>query len=223
MDRNMILSLLAIAVFGFLGILLLLPEGGNDGIARLPWEVSTNAQGRLRVFGFTLGETTLGEVRKVLGEEGTINLFAHPGTDNGYAVEAFFDQIYLSRLRASFVIALEADQHTLEAMYERGLRISQLGSGAKKVQLAPADVAALVQAPIRGITYLPWSSLDADTVANRFGKPAQTLTEEAGVTHWLYPEKGMDIGRDSAGGIVIQYIDPRAFADLMRPLLDFDL
>ena len=218
MDRNMILSILAIAVFGFAGILLLLPEEVDDGVARLPWQDSTDAQGRSQVFGFTLGETTLAEVRKVFGEDGKINLFTHPGTDGGYAVEAFFDQIYLSRLRADFVIALEVDQDTLEAMYQRGLRISQLGSGAKKVQLTPEDIAVLVQAPIRGITYLPWKSLDADIIARRFGEPARKLTEESGLAHWLYPEKGMDIGRDSAGGVVIQYVDPRDFADLVRPL-----
>ena len=76
MDRKMILSVLAIAVFGFAGTMLLIPEDRDDGVPRLPWLVSTDAQGRSQVFGFTLGATTLAEVREVFGEEGKINLFA---------------------------------------------------------------------------------------------------------------------------------------------------
>ena len=44
------------------------------------------------------------------------------------------------------------------------------------------------------------------------------LTEEAGVIHRLYPDKGMDIGLDSRGGVVIQYVNPAAFADAIAPL-----
>ena len=116
MDRKMILSVLAIAVFGFAGTMLLIPEDRDDGVPRLPWLVSTDAQGRSQVFGFTLGATTLAEVREVFGEEGKINLFAHPDRSDGYTAEAYFDQIYLNRLRADFVITLEADQETLDAM-----------------------------------------------------------------------------------------------------------
>ena len=218
MDRKMILSVLAIAVFGFAGTMLLIPEDRDDGVPRLPWLVSTDAQGRSQVFGFTLGVTTLAEVRDVFGEEGKINLFAHPDRPDSYTAEAYFDQIYLNRLRADFVITLEADQETLDAMYQRGLRISQLGSGDKRITLAPEDAATLGGAAIRSISYLPWKSLDAEIIERRFGNPARTLTEDTGVIHRLYPEKGMDIGLDSRGGVVIQYVNPAAFADAIAPL-----
>ena len=45
-------------------------------------------------------------------------------------------------------------------MYERGLRISQLESGGKKVKLDPADVETLLNRPIRSITYLPQARLE---------------------------------------------------------------
>lgn len=218
MDRKIILSVLAIAVFGFVGIMLLLPEERDDGVARLPWLVSVDAQGRTQVFGFTLGETTLADVREVFGDDGKINLFANPDRNDQYAVEAYFDQIYLNRLRADFVITLDADQQTLDAMYQRGLRISQLGSGDKKITLTPDDIQTLTGFPIRSISYLPWKSLDAEIIEKRFGQPSRMFTEESGVTHRLYPNKGMDIGLDSRGGVVIQYVDPGAFSALTAPL-----
>jgi hypothetical protein len=222
MDLKMMLSVLAIAVFGFIGIMLLLPENIDDDTPRLPWLVEQDDAGRTRVFGFTVGETTLGEVRKLFGEEGEINLFARLAADGhptGYAVEAYFEQIYLNRLRADFVFRLAADQSTLAPMYERGLRISQLGSGSKKVKLDPRDVETLLSLPIGSITYLPWKSLDAEIIRNRFGVPAEKRTEpETGVTHWLYPAKGMDVAIDRDGGVVIQYVNRDDFDQVTAPL-----
>jgi hypothetical protein len=224
MERNIILSLLAVAVLGSIGVWLLIPETRDDGVQRLPWLVEQNAGGRTRVFGFTLGETTLGEVRELFGEEGEINLFARldaGGNPQSYAVEAYFDDVYLNGLRADFVFALTPIQATLAAMYERGLRISQLGSGSKKVKLDPTDVGALLNAPIDSITYLPWKSLDAEIIRNRFGDPAEKRVEpETDVTHWLYPAKGMDLAIDANGGVVIQYVDRGDFDRITAPLGD---
>jgi hypothetical protein len=219
MDRKIVLYVLGAAALGFVGIMMMMPEEPSDGVARLPWLVSSDARGRTQVFGFTVDETTLGDVRAVFGEEGKINLFSHNEQENEYVVEAYFDHIYLGGLRADFVISLDADQAELKAMYERGLRISQLGSGGKKIKLAPEDIEALAGSPIRVITYLPWKSLDAEILEKRFGKPERMLTEEeTGVTHWLYPDKGMDIALDQDGGVVIQYVNPREFEELISPL-----
>ncbi len=218
MDRKIILYVLGAAALGFIGIMMLMPEERGDGVVRLPWLVSADEQGRTLVFGFTIGDTTLGEVRAAFGEEGEINLFTHPDRADRYSVEAYFDQIYLNGLRADFVITLDADQAELAAMYERGLRISQLGSGGKKVTLTPQDIEALQRSPIRVITYLPWKSLDGEILDKRFGKPDERFTEPTGVTHWLYPRKGMDIGIDRDGGVVIQYVDAREFEDLVALL-----
>lgn len=223
MDRKMFLSILAMAVFGFIGIMLLLPEENrHDDKARLPWLVDQDAEGRTRVFGLTLGKTSLGEIRALFGEEGEINLFAQLDGErqaSAYRVEAYFEQIYLNRLRADFVFTLLADQATLAQMYEHGLRISQVGSGAKKVKLDPADLEVLADLPIASITYLPWKSLDAAIIEKRFGPPREKRLEpEKGISHWLYPDKGMDLAMDKKGGVVIQYVNPGEFASLVAPL-----
>jgi len=220
MDRKIVLYVLGAVALGFIGFMMMIPEERNNGVVRLPWLVTVDPRGRTQVFGFRIGETTLADIRDALGEEGEINLFSHPAREDRYFVEVYFDQIYLEGLRADFVITLDAGQEPLKAMYERGLRISQLGSGGKKVKLAPADIDALKQHPIRAITYLPWKSLDAEILKNRFGEPTRMLREDTGVTHWLYPAKGMDIGLDENGGVVIQYVNPAEFAAIMAPLLN---
>lgn len=218
MDRKIILGVVGAALLGFFAVLLLIPPTIDDGEVRLPWRTDTNAAGQTQVFGFTLGETSLAEVRELFGQEGTINLFETPGRPERYGVEVYFEQVYLQSLRADFVITLDVDQPTLEAMYERGLRISQLGSGSKKIKLDPVDVEALLPRPIRSITYLPQARLDEPLIERRFGTPAERRTEpETGIVHWLYPERGIDIARDPKGKVVIQYVSQSDVAQLLAP------
>jgi hypothetical protein len=219
MDRKFVLSILTAAILGFFAVLLLIPPTINDGTIRLPWLVTVDPAGHTQVFGFTLGQTTLAEVRTLFADEGTINLFETRDQGEHYGVEAFFEQVYLQSLRANFVFTLDLDQATLTPMYERGLRISKVGSGARKVKLDPADVDTLLERPIRSITYLPQARLDEDLIAKRFGTPEETRTEpETGIVHWLYPERGMDIARDPKGKVVIQYVNPGDFTALLAPL-----
>jgi hypothetical protein len=42
----------------------------------------------------------------------------------------------------------------------------------------------------------------------------------AGVEHWLYPEKGLDLMLNDSGKEVLQYVAPREFATLARPFED---
>jgi hypothetical protein len=218
MDRKIILSVLAAALFGFLGIWLLLSLVPDEraGLRLYPWDVEQDAAGRTRVFGLTLGESTLADVRALLDEEGKLSLFAEP--DGRFAVEAYFDNILLSNLKADWVIPLAVSQEVLSGMYDRGLRASKLASGSRKVKLDTVDAEALATAPIRSITYLPWKSLEPRDIVGRFGEPAEKRTEDRGVVHWLYPDRHMDIARDSDGGVVIQYLNADDFKRALAPL-----
>lgn len=219
MDRKIVFSILGSALLGFFAVMLLMPPTIDDGTMRLPWRTEIDQSGRGRVFGFTLGETTLAQVREVFSEEGKINLFETPGAAETYAVEVYFEHVYLQALRADFVMTLNADQATLGEMYRRGLRISQLGSGAKKIKLDPTDVQTLLPSTIRAITYLPQAKLDQALLAKRFGEPAERVTEpETEIVHWLYPERGIDLARDPNGKVVIQYVNPTDFPSLTASL-----
>lgn len=219
MDRKYILTILIACLLGFIGAMLLMPPAVQDEKVRLPWRVTTNHHGHTQVFGFTLGETPLSEVRSFFGEEGTINLFEAPGAQTPLMVEVYFEQVYLQSLRADFVITLDVDQATLKPMYERGLRISQTESGDRRVKLDPMDVEALLARPIRSITYLPQARLDPETIEKRFGPPQESrLDPKNGIVHWLYPARGFDIARNKKGKIVIQYVNRDDFAQLIMPL-----
>jgi hypothetical protein len=219
MDRKLILSILAAAVLAFIAIMLFPGERPDEGPPRLPWDVRVDREGRTQVFGLTLGQSTLADVRALFHEEGEISLFR--SEQGHYAVESYFEQIYLSRLRADFVMTLDAPQETLAAMYEHGLRVSKLPSGSKRIKLDPVDVGTLTQAPIHHITYLPQSKLAEDLLERRFGAPAERIAEaETGIVHWIYPDKGLDLARDPKGKVVIQYVNPADVPGLVQTLRD---
>ncbi|NKN31969.1 hypothetical protein [Marichromatium bheemlicum] len=220
MDRALVPGILLAALLAVLGLALLMPDPTPPGGARLPWQVDLTTDGTTRVFGLTLGASTLAEARALFGESGELNLFrAGDAQAPRLSVEAYFSRLHLHRLRADFVLTLEIATEQLAAAYARGLRISQLPSGDKKVRLAPEDEAAFATAPIRAITYLPQARLDPALIERRFGQPAQQLVEpESGVVHHLYPEHGIDVALAADGETVIQYVAPAAFETLLAPL-----
>lgn len=223
MDRKILLSVLTGALLAFIGIWMLLSAFPDEraGIRLYPWDVSRNTADQVQVFGLTLGQSPLNALRTLLGEDGKLSLFAEThgdGADDSFAVEAYFNNILLSNLKADWVATLEVPQPELTAMYDRGLRASKLSSGSRKVKLDPVDAAALAETPIRSLTYLPWKSLRPEDLIGRFGEPARRIAEATGVEHWLYPDKGLDIARDPNGGVVIQYLNPPEFEQAIELL-----
>jgi hypothetical protein len=214
MERNIALTIFALAVLA-IGVALLLPGGRQADVSpKLPWMIDTFPDGSSSVFGLTLGRSTLGDARGIFEDEGKITLFATPA--DVYSVEAFFERIALSGLKADFVAAIDLSQNTLRGMYERGIRLSKLGSGERKVELNPDDVQQLsTNAPIRHLTYLPVVDLTPDLLESRFGIPAQRLPGKEKVVHWLYPDKGLDIAVDPERKEVFQYVAPKDFDKLI--------
>jgi len=217
MDRKIILGILA-ATLVAIALAVLLPGGRTvDEQLKLPWLIEIDAAGHPSVFGVTLGKSRLREVRDCFQEQGKINLFRSEA--GVFSVEAYFERLYLSGIRADMIITLDLDQASMEQMYDRGLRISQLESGGKKIRLAESDSIALEQAVIDHIAYLPAADLDDELIASRFGQPDQRIAvKSSSLVHWLYPEKGLDIAVNPDGKEVFQYLMPANFERALEPL-----
>lgn len=216
MERHIFLTVLAISLAA-LALAILLPGGRSvDQEPKLPWLIEVDAAGRATVFGLTLEQSTLAQAREIFQEQGETNLFVSADLD--YFAETYFQRLFLSGLRGDMVLTLELDDVEAAAMYDRGLRISQLGSGAKKVKLTEGDLSALQQARITNITYLPGADLEPALLLSRFGEPEQRIQEPGGTSHWLYPAKGLDIAVNPDGKEVIQYITPSQFERILAPL-----
>jgi hypothetical protein len=214
MERNLVLVILALSLL-VTGIALLAPGGRPPDLdPKLPWRITPELDGSSRIFGMTLGRSTLAQARQVLADPGEITLFiAKDGTPT---LEAYFERVALSGLRADMVLGLGLPRATLEAMYDRGTRASRLGSGELKVTLSGEDAQRVAAAVVRSITYLPVADVPPEVLTKRFGKPAERITGEGGVEHWLYPGWGLDIAVSPDHREVLQYVPPKDFQRLVE-------
>lgn len=216
MDLKHISSIVALSIL-LIMVGLFIPIDQDQQTQSLPWQIKITPQGKTRVFGLTLGETILQQAEYKLENDAEISLFATPA--GNYVVEAYFDKIISAGLSAKMIMVIDLPQSQLKAMYQRGTRISTLGSGVNKVTLHTQDIALLRYSPVTSITYLPYTRLDESTIINRFGKASQKMTEpESALVHWLYPERGLDIALHSDGTAVFQYTSPDRFSELKAPL-----
>ena len=196
---------------------ILLPGGRTvDEHPRLPWLIQVDEKGDSTIFGLTLGRSSLAEAQEAFQEQGKTNLFVSP--DQGFYFETYFKGLYLDGIRADMVFSLEVDEAIAPQLYDRGLRISRLGDGTRKVELAQPDLGLLGQARVVHITYIPGTNLEPDLIAARFGEPARQIVEDSGITHWLYPELGLDIAVNPDGKEIFQYVIPSRFSELLEPL-----
>lgn len=217
MERNIIGGLLIATLLG-LAIAILIPGGkSTDTSPMLPWQVTIDANGNSSVFGITMDQSTLSDAENLYQKKSTVSLFASP--DNNYAIEAFFERLYLSGIRANLVMNIDIDPNTAAQMMERGIRISRLGSGSSKVTLNEEDLKRIGASTISLITYLPATDLDEELIQKRFGEPKERIPEASGTVHWLYPDKGLDIALSPKTKEVFQYIPPARFEQIRTPLL----
>ena len=204
------LSLVAVA------LAILLPGGRQaDPNPKLPWDIQLTPEQTVKVFNLTLGSSTLADAREVFQMHGEVRLFVNQ--DDKPVLEAYLERVFLSGLRADFVLVLDADEQRLAELYTRGERISRTSDTTREVELDDEDLQLVSNLPIRLINYIPYANLDADLTLSRFGKPTQKLTEtETGVIHWIYPKRGVSIGLNPDGKELIQYMQLREIPELIR-------
>jgi hypothetical protein len=183
----------------------------------LPWHIEHPAPDSVRVFGLTLGSSTTEEAELRFKEEAKPSLFKSP--EGKIVAEVFFEQVDLSGLRSKVVLTIDVPEADLNGMYERGLRMASTGSG-KKITMTPDDVATLRKLPIASLTYLPSLHVEEAMFLKRFGEPAQRVREKkSGLVHWLYPQNGLDVTLGGGEKPLLQYVPPKDFDKLARPLL----
>jgi len=206
---------------GILSVLLLAGTffmPGNDSRRNdvLPWHIEHPTPDSVRIFGLTLGESAARDAEQRFRQDAEPSLFKSP--EGKLVAEMYFDQVNLAGLSSKVVLTINVPEAELQGMYERGLRMASTGSG-KKITMTPDDIARLRTLPISSLTYLPSLRVDETMFLKRFGQPSQRVKEKkSGLTHWLYPQNGLDITLGGGEKPLLQYVPPKDFDKLARPL-----
>lgn len=217
MGRHVFLSVLGFSIIVLLLALLISSRYGDTSNLGFPWQIDATGDGSIRVFKIHLGKTTLAEAEQLLQESPEVTLFDPP--DSKPVVEAYFNDLFIGGLKAKMVASFDLSEQQIQAIYDRGVRISTLGSGTRKVTLAADDLAFISQQPVLGLTYLPSINLDEQLISKRFGEPDEKIPDHVGDgVHWLYSKLGVDVVLSEHSKEVVQYIHPREFGRLRQPL-----
>jgi hypothetical protein len=182
----------------------------------LPWQIRVE-DGRSRVFGITLGETSLREAVGVLGKRYELAMFGLP--EAAPVLEVFYREVSLSGLTGKLILTLDMPEEMLHAMRGRSPDDRILNQGReRRWQVADEDLEAVMAATVRTISYIPRVNLEEAVAAARFGEPARRIAAADGGMHWLYPALGLDLLLDPDGRELLQYVSPAEFDRLTGPL-----
>lgn len=218
MDKKIILATIALVAV-VISALLMAPDNSTSTPDTLPWNISHPTPESTRVFGITLGKTTLDEVSELFKHETEAEISLFKPTTGEMSVEVFYEEVNFNGLKAKMVFTVAVPKEEIQGMFQRGLRMNSGGSG-KHITLAADDLARVRSLPIHNLTYLPNVRLEEAIISKRFGIPSEKIKEKSGeLTHWLYPNHGLDIAVSPKEKPVLQYLSPQDFALLRTPLL----
>ncbi|MDO9243531.1 MAG: hypothetical protein Q7U32_06960 [Rhodocyclaceae bacterium] len=213
-------------LLALLALPMLLPSGSGSrpdvashpGSASLgpPWQIDRLPDGASRVFGLSLGQSTLAEARQRLGPDVQVALIVAPGESG--SLEAYYESINPGGVKGKLILTLATGLAQREQMLARARKVDYMPSAARRVELGADDLLQADAAPIVAMVFIPAANLDESVVLQRFGTPAERLRSGEHKEHFLYPDQGLDLQLDARGKEVLQYVAPRDFARLRAPL-----
>ncbi len=133
MKKSILIFLLLVA------IALVMLFSANNGQKRtmkvdeLPWQVETLSDHASRVFGITLGETTLFQAIDKWGTHPDVGLFE--SEDGKMRLEAYFGKMRLGVFDAYLIARLDASDEQMSRFYEVKINRKPMPSGDYKYEL----------------------------------------------------------------------------------------
>lgn len=218
MDKKIILGVIAL-VSVTIALLLMAPDNSVNTPETLPWKITHPTPETSRVFGITLGQSSLTEVENTYKNQTELEISLFKPTDAKMGVEAFYEEVNFNGLKAKIVMTVAVPDAEMDGMYKRGLRLNSTPSG-KRVTLTADDLVRVKSLPVASLTYLPNVKLEEAVVSKRFGIPTQKVLEnKTNAVHWLYQQHGLDVVMAPGEKTLLQYVAPKDFELLRAPLL----
>jgi hypothetical protein len=192
-------------------------DNQQPSMSGTPWHIEPVANYRSKVFGMTLGDTTLADARQALGPGYELAILQPAKADAG--LEMYYARYHAGPIIGKLIVVAAVDVEQLQMLQERAIKVSTLQNGTRQYTFG-ADVEDLIDSyPVQSLTFIPTINLDADLVIERFGQPQRIINIDEKQQHYLYPEQGLDIFLNQDGKELLQYVAPREFELLLTPLL----
>ena len=187
----------------------------TEVITGLPWQIDVFPDGSSRVFGLHLGVSRLSDALGILGDD-DMELAIVSASDEVGSLEMYYGHYKAGVIAGKLVVQASASEKNIMKWRERAVKSDYMASGqAKKHLLSGDELKQALNEVVIGLTFIPSINLDEEIIVARFGEPAERVQLE-GATHYLYPEKGLDIALFENAKEVIQYVSPNAVSSTLQ-------
>jgi len=187
-----------------------------EKLTGLPWQIDVLPDGSTEVFGLQVGSSRLSDVLDILGSDMDMAIIA--ATDEVGSLEMYYGHYRAGLLSGKLVLQTDISEQEILRLRENSVSSEYMASGqAKKYILSSDDLMRVLDEIVTGLTFIPASNLDEEIILSRFGEAKERI-QLTGVTHYLYPDKGLAIALHEDGKEVLQYVSPDAFQRLVAPL-----
>jgi hypothetical protein len=184
--------------------------------AELPWRAQPLADGQLGVFGLVLGRDKLTQAQSRWGDTLQLALVAKLGEVG--ALEALVDPFSAGFVSGRLVLSFDVPAPTLQRWRENAVKSEPMEGGVRRFLLRSEDVADAASARISGLSFVPGVKLSEADVRQRFGAPAEALSQPGGARVLLYPALGLTVAVAETGATrsVMEYVTPKEFEQRLR-------
>ena len=179
-----------------------------------PWQIEVLLDGSTQVFGLHIGKSTLSDALGTLGTDMEVAVIAAP--DEIGNLEMYYGHYRAGLLSGKLIIRTQSNDEDIMRWRENAINNKIMPSGgARKYTFSENDLAFALTEVITAITFIPTVNLDDEIIRKRFGEPYKRI-QLSGVTHYQYPDKGLDIALHDDSKEVLQYVSPDSFQALSR-------
>lgn len=190
----------------------------NERLIGLPWQINILNDNSTEVFGLNIGRSRLSDAIEKLGSDMELAIVTATDEDEVGSLEMYYGHYRAGLLSGKLVLQTDIDEQRIKRWRDNALRSEYMTSGlAKKYTLSPDNLVEVLDEVIVGLTFIPAVNLDEEVILARFGEPERRI-QLAGVKHFLYPAKGLDIALHEDSKEVLQYVSPEDFYQLAVPL-----
>ncbi len=163
-----------------------------------PWEIDIHKNGNIRVFGITLGKTTIQDANQILASFPETRLIMDTPQARLVAV---YDELNLGGYLANIELNYALDENTLKNLTENTAVLTDKNYGKidKDIELS------LLSTVINGLTYKPDIEYDIDAILQRFGQPVNEVKLSDTSTRLEYPDMGLEIMIDTQAPDYFKY------------------
>lgn len=181
--------------------LLILVMGGHQTQRHpsyVPWNIDILENDKSRVFGVTLGKTTLQDANQIFSSFPETRLIEKNGT---LQLIATYRELQFNGLIADIELIYALGNVELQNLKTAALE----HSSAEPWLLSKETEMSLLSTPISSLIYKPSVDYEIDTILQRFGTPDNEQQISVNESLWIYTQSGLQILINKGGPDIFTY------------------